>query len=389
MQTWLKAVAVGGLALLALAFVWRGGAAASSDATCAPASGFVVQFCVNVPSGQTVRRDTSVPLYAVATARTDLRVEPGIPATEILRVATAVDDAALRVERVFGRSFSERPRVLLFASPASFARGAEEIFDYSPETALLAATSYGGIVDQATLTVAVDWRAVGGDLSGLLAHELVHVMVRDIVGREAHLPAWFEEGFATSVQRDDFLADDTDALLAQSLRANGVVKLDDLGTMADWHRTFARVGRPQYAVASLAVRGMEARVGQKGLVQALVAVGAGATFEAAYAGLGSGTLGTFIASFDAAQNDRAQIAVTETSNATGDHGWTLYAFPPNSVVRVRISGVGNGYDLAFTVTADDRGMFRGSFGSTAAAGTYTIAATSGALHASAEIANTR
>jgi hypothetical protein len=34
-------------------------------------------------------------------------------------------------------------------------------------------------------------------------------------------------------------------------------------------------------------------------------------------------------------------------------------------------------------------MFRGSFGSTAAAGAYTIAATSGALHASAEIANTR
>jgi len=58
-------------------------------------------------------------------------------------------------------------------------------------------------------------------------------------------------------------------------------------------------------------------------------------------------------------------------------------------VRVRITGVGNGYDLGFTVTADDRGMFRGSFGSTAAAGAYTIAATSGALQASAEIANQR
>src|SRR6266849_6097073 len=156
MKSWTKVVAATGLAVLALVFVWRGGAAASSEATCAPTGGFVVQFCVNVPSGQAVRRNTTVPLYAVATTRTDLRVEAGIPSTEILRVATALDNAAERVERVFGRPFSERPRVLLFATPASFARGAKELFDYSPETALLAARSYGGIVDQATLTIAVD-----------------------------------------------------------------------------------------------------------------------------------------------------------------------------------------------------------------------------------------
>lgn len=384
----MKLGAAGALAVLALVFVWRGGAAAASDATCAPTSGFVVQFCVNVPGASLpVRRDTTVPLYSVATARTDLQVEAGIPATEIVRVANALDNAALRVERVFGRPFSERPRVLLFATPASFARGAEEIFDYSPETARLAAGSYGGIVDQATLTIAVDWHAVGSDLSGLLAHELVHVMIRDITGRDAPLPAWFEEGFATTIQREDALAADTDALVARSLRANGVVALDQLATLADWHRTFARVGRPQYAVAALAVRAMEARVGQGGLVAALVAVGTGVSFEDAYAALGTGALTTFVAGFDAANEDGAGIAVTETTNASSDHGWTLYAFPPNSVVRVRITGVSNGYDLSFMVTADERGIFRGSFGSTAAAGAYTIAATSGAHHASAQIAN--
>jgi hypothetical protein len=384
----MKLGAAGALAVLALVFVWRGGAAAASDATCAPTGGFVVQFCVNVPGGSSpVRRDTTVPLYSVATTRADLQVEAGIPATEIVRVANALDNAALRVERAFGRPFSERPRVLLFATPASFARGAEEIFDYSPDTALLAASSYGGIVDQATLTIAVDWHAVGSDLSGLLAHELVHVMIRDITGRDARLPAWFEEGFATTIQREDALAADTDALVARSLRANGVVALDQLATLADWHRTFARVGRPQYAVAALAVRAMEARVGQGGLVAALVAVGTGVSFEDAYEALGTGALTTFVARFDAANEDGAGIAVTETTNASGDHGWTLYAFPSNSVVRVRITGASNGYDLTFTVTADDRGMFRGSFGSTAAAGAYTIAATSGALHASAQIAN--
>jgi hypothetical protein len=388
-KVWMKVLAALALAVLALAFVWRSGAAASSDATCAPTSGFVVQFCVNVPSGQAMRRDTTVPLYAVGTISTDLRVEAGIPASEIIRVASAVDNSALRVERVFGRPFSERPRVLLFATPASFARGAEEIFGYSPETATLAANSYGGIVDQATLTIAVDWHAVGGDLSGLLAHELVHVMIRDITGRDARLPAWFEEGFATVIQREDALAADTDALVARSLRASGVVTLGQLETIPDWHRTFARVGRPQYALAALAVRAMEARVGQGGLVTALVAVGAGASFEDAYAALGTGALDTFVASFDAVAQDGPAIAVTETTNASGDRGWTLYAFPPYSVVRMHISGDSNGYDLTFTVTADEQGTFRGSFGSTAAVGAYTIAATSGALRASAEFANTR
>jgi len=99
---------------------------------------------------------------------------------------------------------------------------------------------YGGVVDQGTLTIAVDWRAVGGDLSGLLAHELVHVMIRDITGRDAPLPAWFEEGLATVVQREDALAADTDALIAESLLSNGVVTLDQLATLRDWHRTFAR-----------------------------------------------------------------------------------------------------------------------------------------------------
>ena len=384
MKLWAKVAAAGTLALLALVFVWRAGAAASSEPTCAPTSGFVVQFCVNVPTGQAIRRDTTVPLYAVATSRTELRVEAGIPSTEIVRVANALDDATLRVEAVLGRPFSERPRVLLFGTPASFAKGAEELFDYSPETARLAANSYGGVVDQGTLTIAVDWRAVGGDLSGLLAHERVHVMIRDITGRDAPLPAWFEEGLATVVQREDALAADTDALIAESLLSNGVVTLDQLATLPDWHRTFARVGRPQYAVAALAVREMEARVGQAGLVTALSAVGAGERFEDAYADLGSGSLAAFVETFDTVRAGQAQIAV---SPASGDRvllGWTLYAFVPSSDVRVHIAGR-NGYDLTFMVTTDDRGMFRGTFGSTAAAGAYTIEATSGGLHARAEI----
>jgi hypothetical protein len=120
---------------------------------------------------------------------------------------------------------------------------------------------------------------------------------------------------------------------------------------------------------------------------ALAAVGAGASFEDAYAALGAGALQTFVANFDAIKEQSAGIAVSDTLNTSGDHGWILYAFPPNSLVTVHINGPG--YDLMFTVTADDRGMFRGSFGSTAADGAYTIGATSGTVHATADIPNTR
>ena len=174
--------------------------------------------------------------------------------------------------------------------------------------------------------------------------------------------AWFEEGFATVIQREDALAADTDALVARSLRANGVVTLEQLATLPDWHRTFARVGRPQYAFAALAVARWRRGWGRGASSGRWSPSGAVRASRTRTRRSGTGRLEAFVASFDAVTEDGAEIAVSETSNASGDREWTLYAFPPNSVVRVRISGVSNGYDLAFMVTADDQGMFRGSLG---------------------------
>ena len=161
MKLQIKIIAVAALALVALVFVWRGSAAASTGPECTPGGGFVPRFCVTVPAGPAIRRETTVALASVASRTADLRVEAGIPAGEALRVAGALDRAAAQVERAFGRSFSERPRVLLFATPKSFAQGIEDLFVYPSDVARTAAASYGGIVDQRTLTVAVDFRALG------------------------------------------------------------------------------------------------------------------------------------------------------------------------------------------------------------------------------------
>jgi len=388
MKLQIKIIAVAALALVALVFVWRGSAAASTGPECMPGGGFVPRFCVTVPAGPAIRRETTVALASVASRTADLRVEAGIPAGEALRVAGALDRAAAQVERAFGRSFSERPRVLLFATPKSFAQGIEDLFVYPSDVARTAAASYGGIVDQRTLTVAVDFRATAADdLPGLLAHELVHVMIRETAGVDADLPAWFEEGLATVIQREDALPADTDALVARSLVANRVVSLGELTTLADWHRAYPRIGRPQYAVAADAVGAMEDRVTEPLLVRALVAVGAGERFADAYAELGAGTLADFVAGFDATAA-KASVAVSSTPSAAGDVAWTISGFAPDSAVVIRISGE-RGYDLAFTVRTDDLGMYRGSFGSTAPAGRYSIDATESGAHALATMETAR
>src|SRR5213594_305084 len=151
--------------------------------------------------GTSARHETTVPLSTVLTTRADVRVESGIPAPEVVRLASTADSAISRIEQVFGRSFTDKPRILVFATRASFARGTQDLFGYSPETAASVAASYGGVFDAQTLTIAVSWQsAAGANLPGLLAHELTHLAIREIVGRDAVLPAWFEEGLAAEVQ---------------------------------------------------------------------------------------------------------------------------------------------------------------------------------------------
>src|SRR5882762_8621557 len=192
MKSFLTVAGVATLAFLALAFVFRGEANASEGPTCAPTTGFIPQFCVNVPLGTSARRETTVPLSTVLTARADVRVESGVPAREVIRLAATVDNAIARVQGVFDRPFTSKPRILVFSSRASFARGTQDLFGYSPETAATVAATYGGVFDAQTRTIAVGWQSTtAANLPGLLAHELTHLATREIVGQDAVLPAWF------------------------------------------------------------------------------------------------------------------------------------------------------------------------------------------------------
>ncbi|MDP9281095.1 MAG: hypothetical protein M3P38_03235 [Chloroflexota bacterium] len=380
MKNLLKIAGVGTLALLALVFVFRAQASANDGPFCAPTTGFVPQFCVNVPVGTSVRHETTVPLSTVLTTRADVRVESGIPAPEVVRLASAVDSAISRIEQVSGRPFSTKPRILVFATRASFARGTQDLFGYSPETAANVATSYGGVFDPQTLTIAVSWQSTAGsNLSRLLAHELTHLATREIVGPDAVVPAWFEEGLAAEIEAGDAGIDTDAQLAARSLLANAPRTLDTIATLADWHREYAKLGTALYAVSAEAVGALEAQIGRGAMFDLLTEVGRGARFEDAYRAHAGEDLDGFLARLTGGDAFQPTVAVGTAPDTAGNLRWTLSGFAPDSDVRITISG--SGYDLAYMVRTDGIGMYRGSFGATAAAGSYTVTAQTTSIHA--------
>jgi len=380
----LKIAGVSGLALLALVFVFRTQASANDGPSCAPTTGFVPQFCVNVPVGTSVRHETTVPLSAVLTTRADVRVESGIPGPEVVRLASSVDSAISRIEQVFGRSFTTKPRILVFATRASFARGTQDLFGYSPETAASVAASYGGVFDPQTLTIAVSWQSsAGSNVPRLLAHELTHLATREMVGQEAAVPAWFEEGLAAQIEAGDAGIDKDAQLAARSLLASAPRTLDTVGTLADWHREYAKLGTALYAVSAEIVGAMEEQIGRGAVFALLAEVGRGARFEDAFRAHAGEDLDGFLARFTGNVEFRPTVAVGNVADSNGNLRWTLTGFAPNTEVRITISG--NSYELGYTVRTDGIGMYRGTFGSTAASGSYTLTAKSTSFHATGTI----
>jgi hypothetical protein len=166
-----------------------------------------------------------------------------------------------------------------------------------------------------------------------------------------------------------WLADE--ALTGGAVAANHLVSLDEVTTLGGFHATYARLGRPLYAFAADTVRAMESKIGWDGVLQTLGAVGAGRSFEDAYLAASGETVAALEQRNDG--DAAAAIVVTSATDVTGNLHWTLFAGTPGAEVQVSISG-GRDYSVTFTVSTDALGMYRGSFGSTAAPGTYTVRA---------------
>jgi hypothetical protein len=323
---------------------------------------------------------------------TDLRTVPAVGAdaqadrafsdADIARLARTVDGSAEYVEALFQRPFAQRPKVLLFATRASFSDGLSGRFDYSEGASTFLAANHGGVFDPATYTIAMNLEALGvSGLAPTLEHELTHLIVREATAARA-LPTWFEEGIATLAERQPAGTPrwlEQEALIARAIAASRRVSLAQVGTLEGWYETYPRFGDQLYGYTAQAVGLMRARLEWPGVLEMLGSISTGQDFAEAY----RSRAGESLAQLEARLTAVAPAIVTRTGTA-GDVEWTLFTGTPRVPSTVTISG-NTTYVVTFTVTTDDLGIYRGTFGATAPPGGYIVSAAG----ARAQITTTR
>lgn len=310
-------------------------------------------------------------LRPVPAGGADAQADRALSDAEVARLARTVDRSAEYVEALFQRPFALRPKVLLFATRASFSEGLSGRFDYSEGASTFLAANHGGVFDPATYTIAMNLEALGvSGLAPTLEHELTHLMVREATAARS-LPTWFEEGIATLAERHPAATPrwlEQEALVARAIAASGRVSLTQVRTLEGWYETYPRFGDALYRYTAQAVGLMRARLGWSGVLEMLATVSAGRDFAEAYRSRASETLTQLEARLAAV----APTIVTRTA-PTGDVEWTLFTGAPRASSTVTISG-STTYVVTFTVTTDDLGIYRGTFGSTAPPGGYVVSA---------------
>ena len=89
---------------------------------------------------------------------------------------------------------------------------------------------------------------------------------------------------------------------------------------------------------------------------------------------------SFLASFAAEVASCRPSIVTAAADGARNVSYLVRGFGPKRDVRIAIDGP-SGYHVDFGVRTDDYGLYAGTFGSTAAAGRYDIAAKDGTVDA--------
>ena len=325
-------------------------------------------------------------MVAVRAARADLFVEATVTGTDRTRIARAVDRDAEQLERDYGRSFARRPAVYVFATRISFATGLQRLFGARATDAGLLAAANGGVTLPRYGAVAINLENVPADRDlAIVRHELTHALVHEIVGPDATLPAWFDEGLATLEERRLRVDDDAtrDTAITLTLLADGRGDLAALGSPAQWVTQNAALDGKAYTVAAEATRVLRERVTAEGLVRILEETGRGTAFATAYANVGGEALADFERAFPArlsSQYGQARIVVRPSAEGVR---WSASGFAPGAAVTVAIEGAA--YRVEYTATADRYGMYEAVFGGTAPSGEYAIRATGRGGRATASV----
>jgi len=383
-RRWAAGVALtGSLALTTFAGVGKAAASGGGQQTPTQVKGVLPTACsLDLPN---VTARTGIDLECQRTDRADLYVEASLAPAIRDALAGAIERDMATLEQDFGHTFAGRPAVYAFATRTSFAFGLQEIFGVrGPDAGLLAAAN-GGMTLPRQGAIAINLQNVPSDKDfAIVRHELTHALVHETIGVDAALPAWFDEGLATLVERDGAVTSGArSSAVALSILTAGKTTLGDLDQQTEWAQRNAALDGQAYSVAAEAVRLLEERVTHDGVIRILEAVGGGSTFATAYADEAGESIVDFERSFPSRlATDQSDARIVQTASAGGVL-WTLSGFTPNSAVTIAIDG--DAYHLEYEIRTDKYGMHQGSFGGTAPEGEYTLRASRPGTSATATI----
>lgn len=295
---------------------------------------------------------------------------------ESLRSAVSLDLAA--VEAYFGRTFSTPPTIFVLATPSGYADALRELLGYTGANAAALAVQSGGLYVSDPSVIFVNWSYRGSGPLLVMRHELTHVMLREVAGRDATMPAWIDEGLAILVQntaRRPSGAPSAGPAIALALLAQRRIALDDLDSLPQWLARNSAIGGYAYEVSETGIRELLRHVSLAVLLQVLAAQRSGSSFQDAYAQITGERYSAFLESFARKAAACSPAIAIGPLGSDGNLSYLASGFAPKRTVRMTISGAG--YQLAFDIEADKYGLYAGTFGSTAPAGRYEIRASDG------------
>ena len=366
---------------------------AQTDDPCArPAVGEAAIFCLGaltVPTDPQAHEAAIVFLAArnglnmrdAGVPGVHLEVESTVGPGDARRLAASATADLRAVESYFDRRFVTAPTVFVLGTRSSYARALERLLGYAPANAAALAIQTGGLYVNDPSVIFINWENVSSGMLFALRHELTHALVREIVGPQAALPAWIDEGLATVVQ-DTALpttnGPDRGRYVALALLEQHRVTLDQLASLGEWPARNVALGGYAYAVAEQAVLDLERHISLPVLIRVLAAERTGPSFADAYATVTGEPYEGFLTSFASRVGACGPGVVVGTPGADRDVSYLIHGYAPKGQIHISIEGAA-GYHIEFDAQVDEYGLYAGTFGPTAPAGRYDLLAVDGAL----------